>query len=55
MGQDARKEALLDRHAELEAMLEREETRPLPDDSLLSDWKRQKLRIKDELHRMEPH
>lgn len=55
MGQDARKEALIDRHHQLEAMLEREESRPLPDFSLVNEWKRQKLRIKDELYSLDHH
>ncbi|HAQ01295.1 YdcH family protein [Rhodospirillum rubrum] len=53
MGQDARKDALNNRHAELEERLEHEATRPIPDTSVVTTLKRQKLRIKDEIHRME--
>lgn len=52
MGQDARMNSLNARHAELENRIELEEHRPLPDDVTLSDLKRQKLRIKDELSRI---
>ncbi|MEE9139630.1 MAG: YdcH family protein [Alphaproteobacteria bacterium] len=37
------------RHAELEQAIETENSRPLPDELLLHDLKRQKLRIKDEI------
>jgi hypothetical protein len=37
------------KHAELEQAIEIENSRPLPDETLLHDLKRQKLRIKDEI------
>ena len=40
-------ETLRVRHAELEEAVRHEIARPLPDEQLLSDLKRQKLRIKD--------
>ena len=46
-------DSLRSRHATLEAKLEREEGRPLPDDIALHDLKRQKLAIKDEIRRLE--
>jgi hypothetical protein len=52
MGQDARKDALQFRHAELEDRLDNEFTRPSPDTSAIAELKRQKLRIKDEIARM---
>jgi hypothetical protein len=52
MGRDARLDALRSRHSELEARLESESSRPLPDNSLIATLKRQKLAIKDEMSRM---
>jgi hypothetical protein len=52
MGQDARKDALQYRHAELEDRLDNEFSRPAPDAAMIAEIKRQKLRIKDELARM---
>jgi uncharacterized protein len=37
------------KHAELEEKLEREESRPLPDTSLIHSLKKQKLHLKDML------
>ncbi|MCW8835421.1 MAG: DUF465 domain-containing protein [Rhodospirillales bacterium] len=42
-------QALRDKHESLEVTLEKETARPLPDDALIADIKRQKLKIKDEL------
>ena len=42
-------EMLKSRHRELEDQLEIENTHPYPDKVLVSNLKRQKLRIKDEL------
>jgi len=39
--------ALRLKHAELEAQLEKEETRPFPDDDLIHRIKKQKLQLKD--------
>lgn len=52
MGRDARLDALHVRHSELEARLESETSRPLPDNGLIATLKRQKLAIKDEMARM---
>ncbi|MGE0256216.1 MAG: YdcH family protein [Alphaproteobacteria bacterium] len=41
------------RHARLEDLLAQEAGRPKPDDSLLADLKRQKLRIKDKMAEMQ--
>ena len=41
--------ALRIKHAELEEKLEREESRPLPDTSLIHALKKQKLHLKDTL------
>lgn len=42
-------ESLRAKHAELEHQLEEEEHRPHPDDMIVADLKRQKLRIKDQI------
>ncbi|MGC2856441.1 YdcH family protein [Novispirillum sp. DQ9] len=52
MGYDARIESLRSKHAELDAVLDTEARRPLPDQKLILDLKRQKLRIKDEISRI---
>jgi uncharacterized protein len=54
MGQDARLETLKVKHEELDHKIEEEENRPLPDNTMVHDLKKHKLRIKDELERM-PH
>lgn len=41
--------ALRTKHAQLEAKLEREEVRPMPDESLIHSLKKQKLHLKDML------
>lgn len=45
-------ESLKAKHAALESEIDMETRRPLPDEAHLTDLKRQKLRIKDELSRM---
>ena len=46
-------EALKARHAELERALDEENRRPLPKQDTVSDLKRQKLRIKDEIFQLQ--
>jgi hypothetical protein len=53
MSQQDRIDALRERHAALERAIEEENTRPLPNDDAISDLKRQKLRIKDEIFQLE--
>jgi hypothetical protein len=48
-------EALKEKHASLERAIDEENRRPRPDPDTLSDLKRQKLRIKDELFQLERH
>ena len=48
-----RVEALRARHAALEQQIDEENQRPHPDDSLVSQLKREKLRIKDEIVHLE--
>jgi hypothetical protein len=43
--------ALQEKHAGLERRIQEELGRPAPDDALLRDLKRRKLRLKDELIR----
>jgi hypothetical protein len=45
-------ESLKAKHAALDTAIEAESRRPLPDNSQISDMKRQKLKIKEELHRI---
>ncbi len=49
MSADEHITALEARHTELEQALEAEISRPHPDDLIVADLKKQKLRIKDEL------
>jgi len=42
-------EALRAKHAELEHLIDEEEHRPHPDDLVITELKRQKLRIKDQI------
>lgn len=48
-------EALREKHASLERAIDEENHRPLPNQDAIHDLKRQKLRIKDELHQLERH
>ena len=47
--------ALKAKHAELERAIDEENSRPLPNRDTVSDLKRQKLRIKDEMFQLERH
>ena len=47
--QDAHFSALATRHADLEARLNEEAQRPLPDMATITRLKKQKLRLKDEM------
>jgi hypothetical protein len=48
-----RVEALREKHAMLERAIDEESHRPLPNQDAISDLKRQKLRIKDEIFVLE--
>ncbi len=49
-------ESLRARHKSLEEAIDQETHRPLPNSDLVADWKRQKLRIKDQIAAIEhPH
>lgn len=53
MGQEARLETLREKHEELDHQIEQEENRPLPDYAEVHTLKRQKLKLKDELTRIQ--
>jgi hypothetical protein len=55
MSLQERIEALKVKHAELERAIGEENRRPLPNRDTVSDLKRQKLRIKDEIFQLERH
>jgi hypothetical protein len=55
MSSDDRVDALKSKHAALEAALDQESRRPIPDSTAVAELKRQKLRIKDELQRIVHH
>lgn len=46
-------DSLREQHAQIEAKLEDEFSRPHPDDMSVSELKREKLRIKDEISQLE--
>ena len=48
-------DALRRQHSTLEHRLDDETHRPHPDDALLAELKRQKLRIKDEINQLARH
>jgi hypothetical protein len=51
-----RVESLRARHRSLEDAIDQETHRPFPNTEQVTDWKRQKLRIKDEIAAIEhPH
>lgn len=50
MSKEDRIQALREKHAALDAQIEEENQRPHPDDDRIAQLKRQKLRIKDEIH-----
>ena len=55
MSPQDRIEALKAKHAELERAIDEENSRPLPNRDAVSDLKRQKLRVKDEIFQLERH
>jgi hypothetical protein len=54
MTMEDRVETLRARHARLEHEIDEEVHRPLPDQIHVTDLKRQKLRIKEEISRLSP-
>jgi hypothetical protein len=53
MSVNDRIEALREKHASLEHAIDEEIHRPLPNQDAITDLKRQKLRIKDEIFQLE--
>ena len=53
MSVQERIEELKEQHASLERAIDEESHRPLPNHDAITDLKRQKLRIKDELFQLE--
>jgi hypothetical protein len=43
---------LTEKHRALERMIEQEQSRPMADPLKITDWKRRKLRLKDEMERL---
>ena len=52
MSMTAHIETLEKKHAELEEAINQESHRPAPDFTRVTQWKRQKLRLKEELERL---
>lgn len=52
MSLEDRVKTLEEKHQDLERILQEEENRPLPDNIVIHDLKRQKLAIKDEIVRL---
>ena len=55
MTTDEHLESLKSKHASLEETIQSEASRPRPDDAMIHELKRQKLRIKDEIARLTAH
>ena len=53
MSSQDRIEALRQQHSELERAIDEETSRPFPNQEAISNLKRQKLRIKDQLFQLE--
>jgi hypothetical protein len=52
MALDAHLVELSERHRALDRMIEEEQVRPTADPLKIAEWKRQKLRLKDEMERL---
>ena len=52
---DAHLDTLTHKHAALENAIEEEAHRPLPNQLAISELKREKLRVKDEIERLRGH
>jgi hypothetical protein len=55
MAVEDRIRSLRDKHADLDRAITRESTRTLPDEFKVTEWKREKLRIKDSIAELERH
>jgi hypothetical protein len=52
MGLESHIDELADKHHKLEEQIHEEQLRPLPDDLTLSELKKRKLRLKEEIERL---
>ena len=55
MSLQARMDSLKDRHASLDLLIVAEDRRPQPDTQALSRMKLEKLRLKEEMERLQAH
>ncbi len=55
MNSEAQIEALAEKRSALKQAIHEENQRPHPDDNLINELKRQKLRLKDQIHELETH
>ena len=55
MAVEDRIRSLRDKHADLERAIDKEAARALPDEYKVSEWKREKLRIKDTIAELSRH
>ena len=55
MAVEDRIRSLRDKHADLERAIVKETARALPDDYKVTEWKREKLRIKDTIAELSRH
>lgn len=53
MSTDERIASLQSKHADLERRIDELQARPNPDEAIIGEFKREKLRIKDEISRLE--
>lgn len=54
MSPDSHRSSLLEKHRELDSHIEDESRRPAPDQARLTSLKREKLKIKEEIDRVDP-
>ena len=52
MGLDSHIQELADKHHKLDSQIQDEQHRPLPDDLMLAELKKRKLRLKEEIERL---
>ncbi len=52
MGLDSHIQELADKHHKLDTQIQDEQHRPLPDDLMLAELKKRKLRLKEEIERL---
>ena len=52
MGLDSHIQELAEKHHKLDSQIQDEQHRPLPDDLMLAELKKRKLRLKEEIERL---